>query len=83
MAVTGSVALPRVGATARLVRAILSSGFDPTLSDQLVADRPARIAAEHPPRPLGSGTASLDLGLPGLGIVAHSGHAIAWYARLG
>jgi len=41
--------------------AIFGSRFRATLGDQLVAERPARVATEHPPRTLGSGTPALDL----------------------
>jgi hypothetical protein len=41
--------------------AIFGSRFRATLGNQLVAERPARVAAEHPPRALGSGATPLDL----------------------
>lgn len=56
---------------AGFVLAVFRSSFGSPLSDQLVAERSARVAAEHPPRTLGSGPTPLYLRLGELGGLRH------------
>lgn len=58
-------------AAAGFVLAVFRSGFSSPPSDQLVAERPARVVAEHPPRTLSSGPTPLYLRLGELGGLRH------------
>jgi hypothetical protein len=59
-------------AAAGLVLAVFCARFRATPSDQLVAERSARVVAEHPPRTLGNDSMPLDLRLREFGGLGHA-----------